>query len=106
MRGLFFGLTYGRGNESTTWPMITRSMKVSVAAASYAGTREVRILLLLKLKEIAESNRNRGELREHREHESDVQTSEGCCYTSRKRHFGSSTCASILKIVSPLSSFG
>jgi len=51
----------------------------SVMAVSYARSPQPRTLLLLQGKGIVESNRNRGELREHRAHENDVQTGGGCC---------------------------
>src|SRR5580704_17328678 len=81
MRDLLYGLTWIRGGESTAWLAPTRSIrkpnsrqKASVMAVGCARSPQPRTLLLLQRKEIAESSRNRGELREHRALESDVQT--------------------------------
>src|SRR4029077_9532950 len=100
MRVLFSGLTKGHESEFTTWPTLTRSIRKansrnrdSVMAVSCA-TRPPK-LLQLKRKEIAESNRNRSELRVHRVHESDMGCA-GCLrglWLNRKslhcRHCGS-----------------
>src|SRR5579862_5843676 len=84
MRDLLYGLTWIRGSESTTWLAPTRSIrkpnfrqKASVMAVSCARSPQPRTLLLLQRKEIAESKRNRSELRVHRVHESDM-GSAGC----------------------------